>query len=292
MATPLSGTEGQYMIVRAFTYSKYHGKPPVGSTRLRVLQLMKYWPEYKEYQYGEKTDVMIFQKVYMQNDWKWPAKIDGIKILDICDPDWLDGSAIRETLDAMDGVTCPTKAMADFLQQMTDKPIKVIPDRHDIEFVPSLKKHTGVLNSAVWFGYSQNATLLKTAIPVIERLGLELTVISNDDPFVHQWADPKNIKNYHYLPFDESTILTDLAKYDVAILPQGNRPQDAFKSNNKTTLAWLAGLPVVQDAEQLEAMMKPDARNRVATVCYNKAIKDYDVKQSVIAMKGFIEELK
>ena len=279
-------------IVRAFTYSKYHGKPPVGSTRLRVHQLIKYWPEYKEYRYGEKSDVMIFQKVYVQNDWKWPAKIEGLKILDICDPDWLEGQPVRETLDAMDGVTCPTKAMAEFLAQLTDKPIKVIPDRHDLELVPPLKKHRGHLNSAVWFGYRQNADLLKSAIPVIERLGLELTVISNEDPFVHQWADPKNIKNYHFLKFDEETILSDLAKYDVAILPKGNRPQDRFKSNNKTTLAWLAGLPVVQDAEQLEAMITPTARDRVASVCYNKAIKEYDVKLSVIDMKGFIDELQ
>jgi hypothetical protein len=273
-------------IVRAFTYSRYHGKGQVGSTRLRVHQLMKYWPEYKEYKYGEKVDVMIYQKVYMTYDWRFMEHFEGIQILDICDPDWLEFQNVKQTIDQMDGVTCPTEAMAEFLRQLTDKPVKVIPDRHDLELVPSLKKHTGKLKSAVWFGYAQNAELLRMVVPVLEREGISLTVISNDNPYVARWASEKF--DYNFLKFDEETINRDLQAYDICILPQGNRPQDRFKSNNKTIIAQLAGLPVVTDIEGLMAMQTPQARNKEALACYNIGRELYDVKLSVKDMQELI----
>lgn len=279
------------MNVRSFTYSRYHGKNDVGSSRLRVHQLQKYWSDYKEYKYGELPDVLVFQKVYMQSDWKWIAKMPCIKILDICDPDWLEAQHIKETVDAVDGVTCPTQPMADFIRQLTDKPIKVIPDRHDISNVPPLKEHKGTLQKVVWFGYRHNADLLKNAVPVLERMNIHLTVYSNDDPFVQQWATPNWAKYYKYKKFNEETIITDLRKFDACLLPQGNRPQDRFKSNNKTTLAWLAGLPVITDADTMQYMMLPEARNDIAKRCYNKAISEFDVKLSIKEMQEFINEL-
>ena len=280
------------MNVRSFTYSRYHGKNDVGSSRLRVHQLQKYWSDYQEYKYGELPDVLVLQKVYMQSDWKWIAKIPCIKILDICDPDWLEGQHIKETVDAVDGITCPTQPMADFLAQLSNKPIKVIPDRHDIANVPPLKTHIKPLKKLVWFGYRQNSDLLRPAISVLERLNLDLTVISNDDPFVHKWATPAWAKNYTFKKFDEETILTGLRKYDACLLPQGNRPQDRFKSNNKTTLAWLAGLPVITDIETIQYLSDATGRNEMANKCCNTAMNKFDVKLSVKEMQEFINELR
>ena len=54
----------------------------VGSSRIRVRWLLKYWPEAEEYIIGKEYDVLIFQKVY----WKpMMQSFEGIKILDICE---------------------------------------------------------------------------------------------------------------------------------------------------------------------------------------------------------------
>ena len=280
------------MKVRAFTYSRYHGKGDVGSTRLRVHQLMKYWPEYEEYVYGEHVDVMIYQKVYMQDDWKYMYHFNGLQILDICDPDWLENQNVKQTIDAVDGVVCPTEPMAEFLRQLTTKPIKVIPDRHDLEGLPKLRQHYGTLKRLVWFGYSHNAELLKEAIRALEKNNLELTVISNEDPFAQRWASEAWEDNYHYQKFDAETILDDLRGFDAFLNPQGNRPQDRFKSNNRTTLAWLAGLPVVATSQAIGQYWSPEARNTEAKKNYHIAKSEYDVKKSVQEMQDFIKELK
>lgn len=278
--------------IRSFTYGRYHGKGEVGSTRLRVTQLQKYWPEYREYKYGEKADVIVYQKVYIQDDWRFMEHFDGIQILDICDPDWLEYQNVKQTIDCMDGVTVPTETLKDFLQQLTDKPIKVIPDRHDTQNLPKLKPHTGKSKNAVWFGYAHNAELLQFVIPTLERKGYTLTVIANENPYVNRWAKDKETFPYYYKQLDPETLNQDLSEFDICVFPQGNRPRDRFKSNNKTTLAWLAGLPVVTNLEELEQMEDPKERNRLAKECYNKAIKSYDVKLSVKEMKEFIDELR
>src|SRR3990167_8476190 len=101
------------MNVAFFDFSKYHGKfPDAGSTNIRVNQVIKYWPEAHKYLHGEHADVIIFQKVYCTPDFKFPAHYPEIKILDICDPDYLDGvNSIKESVDAADAVTCSSEQL-------------------------------------------------------------------------------------------------------------------------------------------------------------------------------------
>lgn len=281
-------------MIRFFTFEQYHGKRNIGSTKLRVHNLIKYWPEAAIYKYAEQVDVMIYQKVYTTQDYKFQKYFKGIQILDICDPDWFEGALINETVSYMDGVTCPTQEMADFIRQFTDKPIKVIPDRHDQENIKPLKEHTGEAKSVVWYGYKQNAELLTSAIPTIETLGLSLTIISNTDPMLWKWAnEPEEYQNkYTFIKYDEATILDDLRRHDIAVLPQGVRPQDRFKSNNRTTRVWLAGVPVATDGDELRALLDPTERNKQAKANYELATKEYNVTKSVEEMKEFIKTLK
>lgn len=280
-------------MIRFFSFAKYHGRQGIGSTRLRVQNLIKYWPEADEYKYGENPDVLIFQKVYTTQDYKFHKMFKNLKILDICDADWVDGVSLKETLDNVDGVTCPTEPLKEFLTQMTDKPIKVIPDRHDIELVPSLRQHKGKPKWAVWFGYVHNAELLRFAVPSLEARGIGLKVISDGNPQAWKWAtDPeKYAKNYDYVKYNEDWFYKDVWA-DFCILPAGNRPQDKYKSNNRVTKSWLAGLPVVTDAESLEKAMNPTWRNEEAKRNYDSAIIEYDVKRSVEEMKQFIAQLQ
>ena len=276
-----------------FAFNLYHGKGEVGSTTIRVDNVVKYWQEAERFKYGQKYDTVIFQKVYMQADWKFHEHLECTKILDMCDPDWLDYQFVKKTIDNVDGVTCSSEELAKFLRQLTDKPVKHLPDRFDLEPVPKPRVHSGKIKKAVWFGYKHNAEILKTIIPSLEKRGISLLVISNDDPLAGRWgeADPYK-KMYEYIKYDESTIYDDLQKADVAILPQGFRPEDRFKSNNKTVKSWLAGLPVAKDSEHLDKLDDVVARQAEADKCYNKAIKEYDVKLSVKELKEFIDEIK
>lgn len=281
-------------MIRFFPFELYHARSGIGSTRLRVHNLIKYWPEAGVYKYGENPDVLIFQKVYMTQDYKFHKYFQNLKIIDICDPDWVDGVAVRETLDNVDGVTVPTEPLKEFLSQMTDKPIKVIPDRHDIELAPPLKVHIGQAKSVVWFGYRHNADLLRFAVPSLEARGLKLNIISNEDPSAWRWANNPDEyrKMYDYKKYSEERFYAEMGKHDFCIMPPGTRPQDRFKSNNKTTKAWLSGLPVVTDADSLQNSMNPEWRNEEAKRNYNIATKEYNVIESVNEMKAFIDELK
>ena len=280
--------------IKFFTFSQFHNKKNVGSTRIRVDNLLKYWPEASLYKYGEKPDVLILQKVYVQPDYEWPKTIDCIKILDICDPDWLDDMPIKQSIDAVDAITVPTVPLQEFLQQMTSKPVKLIKDRFDLTEFPKLKTHEGEAKSLVWFGYSHNARTLKSAIKSIIDLGLKLTIISNKNPQVLDWAESVKLKRdqYEFIEYDPATIYYELSKHDVAILPIGFSPKDRFKSENKEIIANLCGVPVAKDRDQLEALLNPEARNKEAKLKQDYAIKNYDCKISIQEYKELIDEIK
>lgn len=281
-------------MIRFLTMEKYHNKRGVGSTKLRVHNLIKYWPEADLYKYGENPDVLIFQKVYCTEDYKYPTHFKKLKILDICDPDWMEAALVKETIDGMDAVVVPTEPMQQFLKQLTDKPVVVIKDRFDLADFPPVMNHYRDTKRLVWFGYVQNAELLRYAMLTLERLGLNLTVISNDDPHAYRWAaSPEGYKSrYIFKKYDDKTIYKELQHHDICILPEGDRPQDRFKSENKTVMAQLLGLPVVRNIEELEEMSTPEARNKHIQSIYAKLRDEYDCKRSVDEYKSLIQQLK
>lgn len=279
-------------MIRFFTMEQFHAKTQVGSTKIRVHNLLNNWPEASLYRYGDKPDVLIFQKVYANKDYKFPVTYPGKKILDICDPDWFDGVPIKETVDAMDAVVCPTEPLAEFIRQLTDKPVRVIKDRFDLKDFPTKKKHRGQAKSVVWFGYSHNATSLKLAVQSIERRGLKLTVIADQNPFAYKWAaDPKKYEeSYTFIKFDEDAY-QNIQRSDICVLPKMKRPQDKYKSENKTVIAQLLGLPVAVDADELDALMTAEARTRSIDTIYDKLKQEYDCRLSVKEYKELIEAL-
>lgn len=280
-------------MVRFFTFQQFHNKRGVGSTKIRVENLLKYWDDAELYKYGENPDTMIFQKVYVTQDYKFPVHFKGIKILDICDADWLDGTLIKQTVDAMDAVVTPTEPLAQFLRQLTDKPVRVIKDRFDIEEFPKIKTHEGDLKKLVWFGYSHNAETLKGAMVSIARRNLELIVISDNDPQCWHWAQNNKYKDlYTFYKFNQRNLYKQLQEADVAVFPQGWRPVDKYKSENKTVIAQLCGLPVIKTADEMDQLQQPDKRNQIAKLVYNKVTKEYDARKSVAEYQELIEELK
>lgn len=268
------------MKIGILTFADFHGRKQIGSSRIRGRWLAKHWPGAEMYKMGYQYDVEIYQKVYWTEHMKSST---AMKILDVCDPDWLDpDSQIREVIEHVDAITFPTKKFQEFFSQITDKPLKLIPDRIDFDVVKQNKIHKGKAKKVVWFGYSGNQGTLKQAIPTIERLGLKLTVIS--DNMRVGFPNLERKKLFNYIPYNEDTVNDDLVKNgDIAVLPPdpNNSYKFQFKSNNKTMHCWALGIPVAKNGSELTYYMEEENRQKEVNLMKKEVREKYDVRLSV-----------
>jgi hypothetical protein len=273
------------------TYTRYHGKP-AGSTKIRALNLIKYWPNAEEFVSGQRYGAVIFQKTY----WVEFARLyRGVKILDICDPDWLSGGNVREMAEAVDGITCPTEALAQVLRQF-GKPVRVIADRHDLAEMKEHKTHQGRAQRVIWYGFAHNFRTLKEArvIPHLERLGLDITIISNQPlKLIEGYGAHKSPVKEKFVKYAEEEWKNnrEMLQADIALLPKSTHLEDRFKSDNRKSRCWLLGLPVAEKLPELEALMEGEFRSQMAEQLRDAARITYDCQKSVQEMQAFIHEL-
>ena len=262
-------------------FEKVNGKHNIGSSRIRGHWYVKYWPNAEIFQQGGKYEAVIFQKAYRAD---YAEAFNGIKILDMCDPDWLDDMKVKAMLDACDAVTTSTEALRDAVQQFTDKPVVFIPDRQDLEFHNKQKIHKGRAKKVCWFGYSHNAVTLDMAMGFIKGTGLQLTVIHNLRPF-YKDAD-ENVE------WKLETINNEILKCDFVVMPQDSRPRGKYKSNNKITKAWALGMPVATNPEEVKRFLDPVERRKEAEKRLKEVREKYDVRQSVSDFQALISQIK
>ncbi len=265
-----------------------------GSSRIRVDNLCKYHPDFENAITGKKYDVVVFQKYYWHD---YAKAFPGIKILDICDPDWLTGTSSTDfvrMLTLVDGVACNTEATAKYIRKLTDKPVVVIPDRHDMSLMKQHKIHTGRAKSVVWFGYSHNAEVLRPYIMKLEEHGLELTIIA--EKFLrlasgsnYQFADKEHFVQW---PSTVEEVNEELIKHDIALLPARRRPQEQYKSNNKDTHAMAVGLPVAHWGDEVDGFIEAESRIAFQKEHMEATRRDYDCKKSVQEYLDFIALLE
>lgn len=283
--------------IRFFTMEMYHNKSAVGSTNIRVRNLLKYWPEADFYRYGEMPSVLIFQKVYVsestQGLFNLPVTYKGgLKILDLADPDWMyPAYRLKSTVDGVDAVTCSSQAIVDFVKQITDKPVRVIKDRFDLADFPDKKTHKGEAKDLVWFGYSHNSDVLRGVVFYAKKKNLKLTVVSDNDPHAWQVIGDESFRDSYKFVKWGADAYEMIQRRDIAVLPKGSRPVDRFKSNNKTTVARLLGLPVARSPEDIEKFMSAEARNAENDRWYLKTQKLYNCIESVKEYQELIKEL-
>lgn len=261
----------------------------VGSSRIRAKWLLNYWPDAEVYKMGVEYDVMIFQKVY------WDGMMEnfkGIKILDICDPDWLEGRDVFKYVDLVDAVVTSTPALTEYMLKLRpNKKIICIPDRIYLpEHTMRTQKHSGTAKNAVWFGYHHNTHyLVKTFDELIEK-NITLTIISNAAYQPPRAWEKLQVKN---LPYSYPQVHEDIKMFDIALMPE---PDDdlkgSFKSNNKSLTCWALGVPTAKDWRELETLMDGDVRQQKALDLRKEIEEKWDVKLSVEEYKILIEELK
>jgi len=275
------------MKVAFLGFDQMHGRINIGSSRIRCDWLIKYWPEATRFKQGGKYDVVVFQKAY----WVDYAKaFKGIKILDLCDPDWLDWQGrVVEMIQEVDAITTSSFELAKYITSMTDKPVWFIPDRMDLEYHKERKEHEGKAQGVTWFGYSHNFPALNSSIKSLLDLGLDLYVISNEPyhppSYFHDKLDVTNI------PWGLDTVNQDILKGDMVINPRLSSNNFKFKSNNKTLTAWALGMPVADDNYQLKKFMDEGERKAEARIKLNEIEEKWDVKISIQEYKNLIKEL-
>lgn len=262
----------------------------VGSSMIRAKWLINHWPEAELYKIGEEYDVIIFQKVY----WKeMMQEFPGIKILDLCDPDWLEGKPVMEYVDMADATVTSTQALADYIKRFRpEKKVICIPDRVDLyEYRPLKTEHAEVLKEVVWYGYHTGFKYVEQTLDILHNNNLNLTVISDQAMSVPMGYPGVQVTN---LPYNQKTIMKDLAQFDAAILPDPSKMdlRGHFKSNNKVTQCWSLGLPVIRHPDDIKKLITKEQRTEESIKNLETVTREYDVRLSVQEMKQLIDEIK
>lgn len=269
------------------TFSDYHGRKDIGSSRIRGEWVVKHWPkelgECEIFVQAKPYDFVIYQKVY----WPKHAKsFEGIKILDMCDADWYDWEyAIVESIQYMDAITTSTEKLAEEMRKMVDGmvehgdlkkaiPVIWIDDRMDPEFHAVRKtKHAEKIEWVTWFGYGHNLRVIDPVVPYLKARGYKLCVIS-DKPH------PKADKN---LPWTVENINRDIVENsDIVLNPRLNWGKWQYKSDNKTVSAWALGLPVARSVEEFEKLLTKELREKEAALRLEEVKTKYHPRQSAI----------
>lgn len=262
----------------------------VGSSRIRMRWLLNYWEEAEEYIIGKKYDTMIFQKVY------WPKMMDefkGVKILDLCDPDWLENKPVFEFVDRVDAVTTSTQALADYILKLRPKAkVLCIPDRVYLpEATPVKTEFADTLKNLVWFGYSQNSHYLNRVYDELIRRDLSLTVVSESQ--IEAPAHYKGKLQINNVLFNYNTMYKEMIKHDAVLLPDPFGDERAkYKSNNKTLQAWSVGMPVIKVPDDIDRLMTKEARMQESEQKLAEIKEKWDCKISVEEYRNLINEIK
>lgn len=275
-------------IIKLITFQKKHGrkKGSIGSSIIRGEWLVNNWPECSLWTEGAYSDILILQKVY------WNEMLDiypGIKILDLCDPDWLTGELeLIDISKKIDAITCSSEGIYNFVKKIVDIPVFYIPDRIDLSYFKEKKQHEGKAKKVAWFGYSHNAKeVLPLIMPSLQRLGLDLVIISDSD-FHSSLYSNVHIDNKK---FSWDTLKWDLLSADIVLNPQPieKNKRFEFKSQNKTYIAWALGLPVANSCDDMEKFLDPEERKKESDARLNELQEKWTIQRSVEEFKNVIE---
>jgi hypothetical protein len=276
------------------TIEDFQRRKNIGSTRIRARWLLNYWPEAEMFTTGRRYEVVIFQKAYWL---QYAEAFNGIKILDLCDPDFLTWRReLKRMIDCCDAVTASTQALVDVLKEYTSRPVFCVPDRLDPQaFEGMWKDHTGrgPAKAVAWYGYSHNFPALNSIVDALPEFGIEeLLVVADANQPYHlppALAGKLSVRNFTWGP---DTVNENLLKADIVINPRILTGRWKYKSNNKTLGAWAIGLPVAHTREELAALIPEDARAREVKLRRTRLFDEYHVRKSVEEYRRLIDALE
>lgn len=282
------------------TFEKAGNRPEnsVGSSRIRARWVWKYWDDAEEWTVGKKYDAIIFQKVY------WDELMDnfsGIKILDLCDPDWLEGRDVMKYVDMADAVTTSTQALADYILKFSpNKIVRCIPDRIDLEEHKTVKtEHASKLQQLVWFGYSTNFQYISDILEdskgrdIFKKNGLSLTIYTDTQMDISNKA--KESVKFIWKKYEYSRMHEELIKFDAAFFPSSRDTTSVrgkYKSNNKLLTCKALGLPIIQEPEDIDKLLSKQSRIDLSNEGIKEVQDKWDVRHSVADYIQLIKDIQ
>lgn len=251
----------------------------VGSSRIRARWVWKYWDQAEEWQIGRRYDAVIFQKVFWD---QMLENYDGVKILDMCDPLWLEGRDVFKYVHQVDAVVTATQPLADYISKLAPKKkVLCIPDRMDLEYYSSPKmEQSEKLRKLVWFGYSANFSYIERALRELAKRKLCLTMISESQIVVGNAC--RGLTAF-WRKYDQKTLNDELKHHDAVLLPSNRGAIDdrgKYKSNNKELTAWALNMPVIGTPDDLDRLETKTAREEEVLKNMKKLEDKYDVRTS------------
>ncbi len=281
------------MKVSILSWEKFNWRKfgSIGSSMIRARWLAEKWDEAEEWKHGDMFDVIILQKVYwmdMVKDFK------GIKILDMCDPDWMKSEdtscKLVEIAEYIDAITCSTDELTNAIKKFVPHiPVITIPDRINPDLFTIKKKHIERARAVVWFGYYHKAKeVLNQVMSSLQKRNLSLYVISNSE-FIPDKDYGVEVSNIAWTPND---AFMDIQSGDFVINPSSPFKELRFKSNNKTLIAWGLGMPVVNEADDMDRFLDPVEREKEADMRQKEIDEKWDIKYSILEYQNLIKEIQ
>ena len=197
-------------------------------------------------------ELVIFQKTYNLKFLELAKRLreKGIKTgFDLCDAEWIGHEIeIKAMIETVDFITASTPAiMAWVLNEFPKKQCYVIPDGHDLKYYNSalpVKQMAGPLNY-VWYGNSGTILSLKAIIGIIEaNSGPKdtLTIIADERARNAILSDKIGVK---FVPWQLETVNDEIRRCNLVLNPRLDNESYRVKSNNKTAMAYILGLPCI-----------------------------------------------
>ena len=197
-------------------------------------------------------ELVIFQKTYNLKFLELAKRLreKGIKTgFDLCDAEWIGREMeIKAMIEIVDFITASTiEIKAWIINEFPKKQCYVIPDGHDLKYYNSalpVKQMAGPLNY-VWYGNSGTILSLKAIIGIIEaNSGPKdtLTIIADERARNAILSDKIGVK---FVPWQLETVNDEIKRCNLVLNPRLDNESFRVKSNNKTAMAYILGLPCI-----------------------------------------------
>jgi hypothetical protein len=285
------------------------------SSRIRVDYLVKYWHDAEVWsrQWGTESrtwrdyDVYVFQKAYSSEMIQAAGELKAVGkkiVFDLCDAEWVYPSReknLRDMMKLADHVTCSSFYIMEYVIRNYHRPATLILDRYDLARYPreKMKHHTeSKWPTIVWYGNRNTAQYLSLIEPAILRIQPPFNLLLIADELGAWLPAPTHQYKLHFRKWDLSREIENITTGDVVISPHGDDDIGKAKSDNKTSLAWALGMPVVSHGNEQRIasllahyLRHPEIRQEVGRIGRDMVERFYDVRLSVIEWQRVIQSL-
>jgi len=256
-----------------------------GSRMIRCEWVARHWTCAKVFDGTQRLtdyDLFVFQKAYLtaQSE-RLIRQVADLRergpetrlAFDLCDPDFLSNQhreRLLSVLPLFDFAVAPTEPLVSWLAQYL--PAYLVPDGVDLGAV---NIYRGFVDNApprvVWMGYRGNSPVLIEIADTMADLGITGDVVAVDKP----------------MPFDR--FVAQMAEYDILLNPRSAQPPYCYKSDNKTLVAWAAGVAVARDGEELKKLLDADYRRQHIVDGREYVVSKGNITQTVEAWRRVCE---